>query len=324
VTYGAACESDAQRCSTRTFDEDGTVIDAFEDADCDGVPDGGCTTFVEWQGGSRSELDMDCSGTPESCSIELVLANEDRRSAAGENCESASAQCTTFLKDAAGADLGYEVDDHCDGALESCFYFTEEPKGTRHGGHDIGCDGTADSGCRTVTLDASTGYTLEEQDGDCNGQAESVRCFVSDEDGVSRNAGDDGDCDGTLDAYCRTWTYDEDGEPLSLGLDDDCDGTFDHGCTTFSYDAFGHVRAEADAACDQATCTTWVHYGFAASSHAVDIGCDGEFDSNCEIWSLDDEGRPLRFDHDHDCDGTPSQAPDAASPCWTTWKYTRI
>jgi hypothetical protein len=324
VTYGGACGTDADRCATHTFDEDGTLIRAFEDGDCDGAPDTQCSLFVTWEGGSRAEHDTDCNGKPDACSIQLIVDNGDRPSTElGENCKGET-QCTTYLKDEMGVDLGYEIDEDCDGTIEHCFEFREEPAGTRRGAYDMGCDGTADSGCMTTTVDASTGYTREERDSDCNGQPDSVRCFVNAANGVSTNAGEDRDCDGALDASCYTWTYDDQSRPISYGHDADCDGGFDAACATFSYDAFGNSQQETDVNCDRVTCTRWAHYRSATGGPMLDAGCDGVVESNCEMWSLDDEGRPLRFDYDHDCDGAPSLAPDVTVACWTTWKYTRI
>lgn len=324
VAYGAACGKDADRCSTRTFHQDGSLSSAFDDGDCDGAPDAQCSAFVAWERGSRAEHDTDCNGTPDTCSIELIVVNGERPATAlGENCEGET-QCTTYLKDAMGVDLGYEIDDKCDGTLEYCFYFREEPAGTRRGAYDIGCDGTADSGCMTITVDASTGYTREERDSDCDSQPESVRCFVHTEEGVEITAGEDRDCDGDLDASCYTWSYDEQSRPIGYGHDANCDGSFDTACVTFSYDEFGNSQQETDVNCDHLTCTRSVHYRSTTGGPMLDTGCDGVLDSNCEIWSVDDEGRPLRFDHDHDCDGTPSLAPDVTLACWTTWKYTQI
>jgi hypothetical protein len=324
VTHGGACGSGAGRCSTRTFHEDGSLSAAFDDEDCDGAPDAQCSTFLGWEGGNRAEHDADCDGQPDTCSIQLVVTNGQRPVAErGDNC-AGEAQCTTYLKDPTGLDLGYEIDDNCDGTLEYCFFFADEPPGTRQGAYDIGCDGTADSGCIATTVDASTGYTREERDSDCNGQPESVRCFVQDADGNQTNAGEDRDCDGVLDQSCYSWSYDEQSRPLSYGHDADCDGAFDSACATFSYDAFGNSHQQTDVSCDRMTCTRWVHYRSAAGGPMLDDGCDGVVESNCEIWNVDDEGRPLRFDYDHDCDGAPSLAPDATVACWTTWKYTRI
>jgi hypothetical protein len=146
---------------------------------------------------------------------------------------------------------------------------------------------------------------------------------VNHQEGAQRNAGDDGDCDGTVDAYCYTWTYDDGGRPIAHSRDDDCDGTSDSACSTFSYDEYGNAHQETDVTCDQALCTQWAQHGTASGGQMLDTGCDGQLDSNCEVWSLD-EGRPLRLDYDHDCDETPSLPPDSDAACWTTWKYTRI
>jgi hypothetical protein len=322
VSYGGACGSEPERCLVRTFDEHGTLLGGFEDADCDGAPDGQCATLVSFEGGSRSEQDMNCDGTPETCSIEIVVTNDGTRPSPGEACAGV-ADCTTYLKDATGADMGYEIDDDCDGELDSCLYFTVEPGGIRRGGHDIGCDGTADASCTTITVDAASGFIREERDSDCNEEPEVVRCYLKDESGAETRAGDDRNCDGVLDSYCYTWTYDDAGRPIGLANDDDCDGTFDAACTTITYDEYENSRAETDLACDGATCT--VSLGFVHATGLgimVDAGCDGELDSNCEIWSLDDEGRPLRADHDHDCDGIPSVQPDFTGPCWMSWTYT--
>jgi hypothetical protein len=324
VSYGGACGSEAERCVVRTFDEDGTWIGGFEDADCDGLPDGQCATLVSFEGGSRSEHDMNCDGQPERCSMELVVTNGGMRPAPGEACAGV-ADCTTYLKDASGADLGYEIDDDCDGELDSCLHFTEEPRGTRRGGHDIGCDGTLDASCTSITLDASSGFVREELDSDCNQEPELVRCYLNDENGAETRAGDDSDCDGVLDSYCHTFTYDDGGRLIGLGNDDDCDGTFDGACTTITYDEYDNSRAETDLGCDGATCA--VSLGFVHATglgSMVDTGCNGELDSNCEIWSLDEEGRPLRADYDHDCDGIPSVPPDFTGSCWTSFAYTPL
>jgi hypothetical protein len=143
------------------------------------------------------------------------------------------------------------------------------------------------------------------------------------EDGAQTNAGEDTDCNGTVDASCYTWTYDEGGRPITHALDDDCDGVFDSACTTIHYDEYGNAYQETDLDCDQAACTQSVHYGAASGGQMLDSGCDGQPDSNCEIWSLD-EGRPLRFEQDHDCDETPSLPPESQAACWTTWTYTPI
>src|SRR5687768_1688969 len=92
ATYGAACGSEAARCSTRTYDENGNLIAAFEDGDCDGMPDTLCTMVVAWDGGSRHEQDTDCNGKPDTCSINVDLTKDDMRPAVGETCEG-EAQC---------------------------------------------------------------------------------------------------------------------------------------------------------------------------------------------------------------------------------------
>ena len=266
-------------CDLTDQDCDGDVLESFEDANANGLPD--C-----------AEVDADGDGDPDISDCDDV--DPTIYSGAPESCDAIDSDCDGSLVDSfANNDTDGEpdcidVDDDGDGDLDATD--CDDTNATVYNGAPEGCD----------SLDSDCDGSLVDEFVDTDSDA-SPDCIDPDDDGDGDP--DLSDCD--------------DGEPtVFLGAPELCDA-IDQDCDGDIVEAFIDTDTDGDPDCsdpnddndpsldidDCGPVSIVVYPGAPEACDAVDSDCDGSLVDGFD--DLDDDGAPDCIDEDADGDGDP-------------------
>jgi len=182
------CDGTNDTCTT--FDDRGGILSS--DDGCDGVPEYCYSQTYDARGNVlTTRRDEGCDGVLDSC----LLAD-----GSPSNCS----LCNAYTYDAHGNVLTKRTDFDCDGTEETCHTFMYEGSNmTRHEVDEM-CDGMLDS-CEAYTHDANGGVLTN--DSNCDGVTDSCELHTYDARGALMATQSDDDCDGTPDGSCVSYSY---------------------------------------------------------------------------------------------------------------------